>query len=71
MHMILFFLNIVHNWHNQPIVLHNVDIFEQKLNYIHDNPVQEGLVQYPEDFIYSSARDYAGDKGLIQVTLPG
>jgi REP element-mobilizing transposase RayT len=57
--------------HNQPIVLHNAEIFEQKLNYIHDNPVQEGIVQYPEDYLYSSARDYAEDKGLILVTLPG
>lgn len=56
--------------HNQPIVLHNADIFEQKLNYLHNNPVQEGIVQYPEEYLYSSARDYANVKGLIQITLP-
>ena len=39
-------------------------IFE-KINYIHKNPVQEGLVYYPEDYVYSSARDYAGEKGLV------
>jgi REP element-mobilizing transposase RayT len=57
--------------HNQPIVLHNAEIFEQKLNYIHNNPVQECIVQYPEEYMYSSARDYANKKGLVLVTLPG
>lgn len=57
--------------HNQPIVLNNAEIFEQKLNYIHDNPVQEGIVQYPEDYLYSSVRDYAEVMGLIKVTFPG
>lgn len=56
--------------HIQPIVLHNSEIFEQKLNYFHDNPVQEGFVQYPEDHLYSSAGDYAEKKGLVLVTLP-
>ncbi len=30
------------------------------LNYIHENPPEAGLVQRPEDWPYSSARDYAG-----------
>ena len=57
--------------HNQPIVLHNTDIFEQKLNYIHNNPVEEGFVENPEDYPYSSAKDYMGIRGLVYVTLPG
>ena len=32
--------------------------FEQKLNYIHMNPVAAGLVNYPEDFCYSSYKSY-------------
>jgi putative transposase len=56
--------------HNQPIVLHNADIFEQKLNYIHQNPVEEEFVKNPEDYLYSSAKDYADEKGLVMVTLP-
>lgn len=56
--------------HNQPIVLNNADIFEQKLNYIHNNPVVEEYVQNPEDYLYSSARDYSGIKGLINVSMP-
>lgn len=36
------------------------DVFMQKLDYIHNNPLQEKwkLVQYPEDYKYSSARFY-------------
>ena len=27
--------------------------------------VEEGLVYHPEDYVYSSARDYSGEKGLL------
>lgn len=33
-------------------------VFDQKLEYIHYNPVKAGLCQYPEDYKYSSARFY-------------
>lgn len=32
---------------------------ESKLNYIHQNPVKDALVEFPEDYLYSSARNYA------------
>ena len=32
---------------------------------IHNNPVEEGYVFRPEDYLYSSAADYAGEKGLL------
>ncbi len=32
----------------------------QKINYIHNNPVKAGIVDRPEDYVYSSARAYAG-----------
>ncbi len=31
----------------------------QKVNYIHNNPVIEKLVAKPEDYMFSSARNYA------------
>jgi len=40
-----------------------------KIKYIHNNPVDEGIVQYPEEYYYSSARDYAGLKGPVKVSL--
>ena len=42
---------------------------DQKLAYIHDNPVKDGIVEQAEDYIYSSARDYSGRKGLLEVTF--
>jgi REP element-mobilizing transposase RayT len=33
---------------------------KQKVNYIHNNPVKDKTVTLPEDYYYSSARNYAG-----------
>jgi REP element-mobilizing transposase RayT len=52
---------------NEAKELESSYFFEQKLNYIHNNPVKAEIVQYPEDYLYSSARDYAGEKGLINI----
>jgi REP element-mobilizing transposase RayT len=32
------------------------DAFMQKVNYIHLNPVRAGLVDHPDDYLYSSSR---------------
>jgi len=49
------------------------DYFNQKLNYIHDNPVKAEFVNRAEDYKYSSAIDWVpmaiGRKGLLEVTL--
>ncbi|TWT43916.1 Transposase IS200 like protein [Phycisphaerae bacterium RAS1] len=37
-------------------------MFEQKLAYLHGNPVRKGLVATPEDWWYGSAAWYAGRK---------
>lgn len=55
--------------HNQPIVLSNVYAFEQKLNYIHENPVKAGWVESEDEYLYSSARDYSEQKGLVKVVV--
>ncbi|HEX5152617.1 MAG TPA: hypothetical protein VFW07_14300 [Parafilimonas sp.] len=41
----------------------------QKLDYIHGNPVKAGFVEKPEDYLYSSARNYYGMKGLIDIDM--
>ena len=41
----------------------------QRVKYIHENPVEAGIVSREEDYLYSSARDYAGLKGPVNVTL--
>jgi len=40
---------------------------EQKVQYIHNNPVRSGIVAKPEDYLYSSARNYAGLESVIDV----
>ena len=50
---------------NKPIELWSNKVIFEKIHYIHNNPVENGLVYYPEDYVYSSAKDYAGEKGLI------
>lgn len=50
---------------NHPIELWSPKVIQQKINYTHQNPVKAGFVVRPEDYIYSSARVYAGEKGLI------
>jgi len=54
---------------NHPIELFDLKILHQKLDYIHYNPVIAGMVANPEDYLYSSARDYYGLPGLIDIML--
>lgn len=51
--------------HNQPIEIWSLKVFEQKLNYIHQNPVVTGFVTDPIDWKYSSARNYGNDDHTI------
>ena len=50
---------------NHPILCNDRAFFEQRLAYIHDNPVKAGFVYEPQHFRYSSAMDYWGKEGLI------
>nr|WP_230981311.1 transposase [Echinicola salinicaeni] len=52
---------------NHAIELYNPKMIESRMNYIHNNPVSAGIVEKPEDYLYSSARSYAGLAGLIEV----
>ncbi len=53
--------------HNKPIELWSHKVIEQKVDYIHLNPVVAGFVVSPEDWKYSSAIDFAGGKGQIEL----
>jgi REP element-mobilizing transposase RayT len=56
--------------HNHPIELSTNEITDQKLEYIHQNPVEAGIVLRPEDYLYSSAINYAGmPEKLMEVIL--
>jgi REP element-mobilizing transposase RayT len=47
----------------------NGDIHEY-LKQIHDNPVRNKIVELPQDYLHSSARNYAGLKGLVNIQNP-
>lgn len=49
--------------------LHTYNFYKQKLDYIHLNPVKQEIVERPEDYLYSSARNYAGMSGLLKVNI--
>lgn len=56
--------------HNHPIELSTNEMIEERLNYVHDNPVKAGIVLSPEHYLYSSAVNYAGlPERLIDVNL--
>ncbi len=45
------------------------DVMAEHLEFIHNAPVRERVVQYPVDYYYSSARDYVeGAAGLVKIT---
>ena len=50
-------------------LIFSIDYLNQKLNYIHNNPVVAEYVNSPEAYRYSSAVDYAGGKGLLNIEL--
>lgn len=52
---------------SHPQVIQGLDMMRQKVEYIHNNPVQRGYVDEPIHWRYSSARNYAGMEGLISV----
>lgn len=49
--------------HEQPRLLMD------RINHIHENPVREAIVDQPEAYLFSSARDYAGIRGLVDVKV--
>jgi REP element-mobilizing transposase RayT len=54
---------------NKPLELWTNHVVDQKIDYIHHNPVEEGLVFRPEDYVFSSAADYSGENGLLDVIV--
>ncbi len=52
---------------NQPIELFSNEVIDQKIDYIHNNPIVAGFVAEAEHWIYGSAVDYAGGKGMIAI----
>jgi REP element-mobilizing transposase RayT len=54
---------------NETKEIHSTGFLVQKLEYIHENPVKAEIVEYAHEYLYSSAKNYAGENGLIKVVL--
>ncbi|HCW09191.1 MAG TPA: transposase [Cytophagales bacterium] len=55
---------------NHPEQLISAKFTKQKLNYLHENPVADEIVDEPEEYRYSSARDYySNKKGYLEVDV--
>lgn len=52
---------------NHAIELHGNAFIEQKVEYIHNNPVRAGIVKNAEDYIYSSAGYYAEEESILEI----
>lgn len=55
--------------HNQPIELWDNYMIDNKLNYLHNNPVDAEIVDSAENYCWSSAIDYCDGKGKINIEL--
>ena len=53
--------------HNKPIELWSPEVIDQKVDYIHNNPVVAGFVTEAHYWKYSSAIDYSGGKGMLEI----
>jgi len=54
---------------NHPIELQSAKFINQKLNYIHQNPVRAGFVKQSHEWLYSSASNYLLLPSLMEVDL--
>lgn len=51
----------------EPKLIQSDEMMQQKLEYIHQNPVKRGYVEFAEHWRYSSAQNYVGLKGVIEI----
>ena len=54
---------------SHPELIRDADMMRQKVEYVHQNPVKRGYVDNAEHWRYSSARNYVGYAGLLEVEV--
>ena len=54
---------------NKPIELWSNEVINQKINYIHNNPVESGFVIEPHHWKFSSAANFSGEPGVIEIDV--
>ena len=54
---------------NHAEIIYSDKFLFQKMDYIHQNPVRAGIVEHPEEYLYSSAR-YLADRPCVLDIVP-
>ncbi len=54
---------------NHPEECFSKEFTDTKINYIHQNPVRAGIVYEAADYVYLSAANYNGKKGILEVEV--
>lgn len=57
--------------HNIPIELWSDHVIKQKIDYIHNNPVETGFVNSPVEWKYFSARNFQDDNTILEIDATG
>nr|WP_321228967.1 transposase [uncultured Psychroserpens sp.] len=57
--------------HNKPIELWSDKVIKQKIDYIHNNPIESGFVTNAIDWKYSSARNFQDDHTVLEIDDTG
>ncbi|MCF8427339.1 MAG: transposase [Bacteroidia bacterium] len=54
---------------NEAKSIYSFEFLKQKIDYIHNNPVKAEMVEFSEQYKFSSAMDYAGGRGLLPIQM--
>ncbi len=54
---------------NHPVALETNSMVDERINYIHQNPLSAGICYTAEDYKYSSAGVFAGEIGVLGVKV--
>jgi len=54
---------------NHAVELDDLKMIDQRIDYIHMNPVKSGIVLKPEEYVYSSAKNYAGMESVMEIDM--
>lgn len=57
--------------HDKPIELWSGKVIKQKIDYIHNNPAEQGFVTDPIEWKYSSARNYGDNDTVLKIDNQG
>ena len=52
---------------SHPQQIQDENMMLNKIEYIHNNPVERGYIEKPEHWLYSSARNYAGLEAKLEI----